>query len=99
MRFDYAGGRLPVSMTRTGSTYYLFYDQVGTLRAVTDGSAGSIIKQIDYDSFGNIISDTNPLFAVALWLCRGLHDRDTGLVRFAHGTMIPQSAADCQKTR
>ena len=31
MRFDYAGGRLPVSMTRNGNAYYLFYDQVGTL--------------------------------------------------------------------
>jgi RHS repeat-associated protein len=81
MRFNYAGGRLPVSMTRNGIAYYLFYDQVDSLRAVADGS-GSIIKQIDYDSFGNVISDTDPSFAVPIGFAGGLHDRDAGLVRF-----------------
>jgi uncharacterized protein RhaS with RHS repeats len=38
-----------------GSTYYLAYDQVGTLRLVTD-SSGNVVKQIDYDTFGNILS-------------------------------------------
>ena len=40
MRLNYADGRLPVSMTYNGSTYYLAYDQVGSLKAVTD-SAGN----------------------------------------------------------
>jgi RHS repeat-associated protein len=81
MRFGYAEPRLPVSMTKNGSIYYLVYDQIGSLRAVADGS-GSIIRQIDYDSFGNMISDTNPSFAVPFGFAGGLHDRDTGLVRF-----------------
>ncbi len=80
-RFNYADGRMPVSMTKGGTTYYLAYDQVGSLRAVAD-STGNIVKRIDYDSFGNIISDTNPTFSVPFGFAGGLHDRDTGLVRF-----------------
>jgi uncharacterized protein RhaS with RHS repeats len=56
MRFQYADGRMPVAMTRGGATYYFGYDQVGSLRMVTDAS-GNIIKRIDYDSFGNILVD------------------------------------------
>ncbi|MFV2082583.1 MAG: RHS repeat domain-containing protein, partial [bacterium] len=80
-RFSYADGRMPVSMTYQGSVYYLTFDQVGSLRTVTD-STGANVKRIDYDSFGNIISDSNPSFTVPLGFAGGLHDRDTGLVRF-----------------
>jgi RHS repeat-associated protein len=80
-RFNYADGRVPVSMTAGGATYFLLTDQVGTLRAVVD-STGTIVKRIDYDSFGNIISDSNPGFSVPFGFAGGLHDRDTGLVRF-----------------
>ncbi|MEW6067670.1 MAG: RHS repeat-associated core domain-containing protein [Nitrospirota bacterium] len=80
-RFNYADNRVPVSMTMSGATYYLTYDQVGSLRAVTD-STGNIVKRIDYDSFGNIINDTNPSFSIPFGFAGGLHDRDTGLVRF-----------------
>jgi YD repeat-containing protein len=39
------------AMQRDGSLYYLATDQVGTPRFVTD-SSGSVVKVIDYDSFG-----------------------------------------------
>ncbi len=81
MRFEYADGRMPVAMTRGDATYYLTYDQVGSLRIVAD-SAGNVAKRIDYDSFGNIIDDTNPSFDMLFGFAGGLHDRDTGLVRF-----------------
>jgi len=48
---------------------------------VTD-SSGTIVKRVDYDSFGNILSDSNPTFAVPFGFAGGLHDRTTGLVRF-----------------
>ena len=54
MRFEYADVRMPVAMTAAGITYYLTYDQVGSLRVVAD-AAGNVVKRIDYDSFGNII--------------------------------------------
>jgi RHS repeat-associated protein len=41
-----------------------------------------VVKRIDYDSFGNILADTAPGFTVPLGFAGGLHDRDTGLVRF-----------------
>ncbi len=81
MRFNYADERVPYSMEYSGQTYYLLYDQVGSLRAVVD-NAGNIIKQIDYDSFGNIINDSNSSFAVPIGFAGGLYDADTGLVRF-----------------
>jgi RHS repeat-associated protein len=80
-RFQYADDRMPVTMTGGGSTYYLAFDQVGSLRAVADAS-GNVIKRINYDAFGNVIVNTNPSFAVPLGFAGGLHDRDTNLVRF-----------------
>ena len=87
-RFEYADDRMPYAMTSGGITYYLAYDQVGTLRLVTD-SSGAIIKRIDYDSFGNIIIDTNPTFTIPFGFAGGLHDRDTGLVRFGYRDYLP----------
>ena len=88
MRFEYADGRMPVAMIRGGATYYLTYDQVGSLRVVAD-SAGNVLKGIDYDSFGNIIADTDPLFDMPFGFAGGLHDRDTGLVRFGYRDYDP----------
>jgi len=88
MRFEYADGRMPVAMTKDGSTYYLTYDQVGSLRVVADASGG-MVKKVNYDSFGNIISDTDPTFEVPFGFAGGLHDRDTDLVRFGYRDYDP----------
>jgi RHS repeat-associated protein len=90
MRFEYADGRMPVVMTKGGVRYYLACDQVGTLRVVTD-STGAVVKQIDYDTFGNVVADTNPVFAVPFGFAGGLHDRDTGLVRFGYRDYDPET--------
>ncbi|GBC59942.1 hypothetical protein DENIS_0884 [Desulfonema ishimotonii] len=58
MRFEYAAGRMPVAMTKGGQRYYLAYDQVGTLGAVTDAS-GNAVKRVEYDAFGNVINPAN----------------------------------------
>lgn len=89
MRFEYAGGRMPVRMLKDGQTYYLAYDQVGTLRAVFDAE-GSVVKTVEYDSFGNVIADSAPEFAVPFGFAGGLHDRDTGLVRFGYRDYDPK---------
>jgi RHS repeat-associated protein len=88
MRFEYADGRMPVAVLKEGVTYYPAYDQVGSLRAVADG-AGNVVKRIDYDAFGNIIEDSNPLFDTPFGFAGGLHDRDTGLVRFGYRDYDP----------
>jgi RHS repeat-associated protein len=90
MRFKYAGGRLPVATEKDGSFYYLAFDQVGSLRAVADAT-GSMIKKIDYDAFGSILADTNPDFEVPFGFAGGLHDRDTGLVRFGYRDYDPDT--------
>jgi RHS repeat-associated protein len=89
-RFNYADGRMPYSMTSGGSTYYLTYDQVGSLRLITD-SSGNTVKRIDYDSFGNIITDTNPQFNVMFGFAGGLTDPDTGLIRFGYRDYNPDT--------
>ena len=81
MRFEYADDRMPVAVTTEGVSYYLTYDQVGSLRVVAD-AAGVVVKRIDYDSFGNIIVETNSALSIPFGFAGGLHDRDTGLVRF-----------------
>jgi len=87
-RFEYADSRMPVAMTQGGATYYLTYDQVGSLRVVANAS-GTAVKRIDYDSFGNIIDDTNPTFEVPFGFAGGLHDRATGLVRLGYRDYDP----------
>jgi len=81
MRFQYADSRMPVAVEKEGTTYYLACNQVGSLRAVADAT-GNVVKEITYDSFGYILNDTNPDFEIPLGFAGGLHDRDTGLVRF-----------------
>lgn len=90
MRFKYAVGRMPVAVETAGVVYYLAYDQVGSLRAVADAS-GNIVKQIEYDSFGYVINDTNPGFAVPFGFAGGLYDKNTGLVRFGYRDYDPDT--------
>ena len=74
---------------KNNNKYYLHYDQVGSLRAVTD-SNGNLVKEITYDSYGNIISDTNPNFKVPFGFAGGLYDEDTKLVHFGYREYDPQ---------
>ncbi len=79
---------MPISMTINSETYYLHYDQVGTLRVVTDINH-TIIKEITYDTFGNILQDTNKNFKVPFGFAGGLADRDTNLVHFGYREYDP----------
>jgi RHS repeat-associated protein len=72
---------VPVSLNRSGVTYYLFYDQIGSLRAVIDAS-GAVTKELLYDSHGSIIYESNTAFTVPFGFAGGLNDEDTDLVRF-----------------
>ncbi len=90
LRFRYADGRMPVSMSDGyGATFHLFYDQVGSLRAVTD-SGGNVVKEIVYDAYGNVLSDSNPAFEMPFGFAGGLYDRDTGLIHFGHRDYAPE---------
>jgi len=43
-----------------------------------------IIKEITYDTFDNILNDTNPSFNVPFGFAGGLYDQDTKLTRFGY---------------
>ena len=90
VRFQYADGRMPVAMTRGGSTCYLAYDQVGSPVAVFD-SSGNMVKELDHDSFGNLLSDSDPTFTLPFGFAGGLLDPDTGLVRFGYRDYDPDT--------
>jgi len=79
---------MPYAMTKSGTTYYLTYDPVGTLRVVAD-QYGNVVKRIEYDSFGNIVAETDLSFSVPFGFAGGLADRDTGLIRFGYRDYDP----------
>lgn len=57
------------------TTCLLGYDQMGSLKAVAamDGpNEGRVVKVIDYDAFGNILSDTNPGLFLPIAFAGGL---------------------------
>ena len=66
-------------------------DQTRTLRLVTDAN-NNIIKEITYDTYGNILNDTNSNFKVLFGFAGGLHDRDTNLVHFGYREYDPYTA-------
>ncbi len=79
--FIYAGGPVPVAFVQGGATYHIVSDHLGSPRLVVDGS-GAIEKQIDYDSFGNVINDTNPGVYLCFGFAGGMTDPDHELIRF-----------------
>ncbi len=88
VRFEYAHGRMPLAMRQGDMTYYLSYDPVGSLRLVAD-ETGNVVKTIMYDTFGNVVLDTNPLFDIPFGFGGGFYDKDTGLVRFGYRDYDP----------
>src|SRR5690606_18148222 len=80
-RFEYTLGHTPTSFTQNGNRYYIASDHLGSPRAISDAS-GNIVKAVSYDSYGNVLSDTNPGFAIPFGFAGGLLDGDTGLIRF-----------------
>lgn len=63
-------------------------DQVGTPKLITLPN-GKLLKMMKYDSFGNILSDTKPEIHIPVGFAGGLHDRDTGLIRFGYRDYDP----------
>ncbi len=70
-------------MEQNNQTYHLLYNHQGSLRAVVD-SNGTIVKELQYDAFGNITLDTNSALHVNFGFAGGLYDTDTKLTRFGY---------------
>jgi RHS repeat-associated protein len=69
-------------MIKSGITYRIIADHLGSPRLVVDVTSGAILQRMDYDEFGTVMLDTNPGFQ-PFGFAGGIYDRDTGLVR--HG--------------
>jgi RHS repeat-associated protein len=81
-RFVYASkGNIPDYLVKNGTTYRIVSDHLGSPRMVVDVTTGAIVQRMDYDEFGQVITDSNPGFQ-PFGFAGGLYDRDTKLVRF-----------------
>ncbi len=82
-RFVYAERiNVPDIMIRGGVPYRIVSDHRGSPRLVVDPNTGAIVQRMDYDSFGNVLEDTNPGFQ-PFGFAGGLYDRDTRLVQMS----------------
>jgi RHS repeat-associated protein len=70
----------PDFMISGTSTYRILSDPLGSPILVVDAASGTIMQQITYDEFGNVLADTNPGFQ-PFGFSGGLYDQDTKLVR------------------
>jgi len=57
---------------------------------VINVQTGDIIQRMDYDEFGNVITDTNPGLQ-PFEFAGGIDDRDTGLVSFGARDYDPET--------
>jgi RHS repeat-associated protein len=81
-RFVYGSrSNVPDYMVKSGVTYRIISDHLGSLRLVVDVATGAVAQQLDYDEFGNVLTDTHPGFQ-PFGFAGGLYDSDTGLARF-----------------
>jgi RHS repeat-associated protein len=87
-RFVYAGGHVPAFLIKGGAVFRFITDQLGSVRLVVDSSNGTILQRIDYDSFGNIIQDTNPGFQ-PFGFAGGIYEAETALIHFSRRDYDP----------
>jgi RHS repeat-associated protein len=80
---------VPDAMVRGGKTYRIVSDWRGSVRAVVEASAGTVVETIDYDAWGNATVNDTTCAAGAVCapfqpfgFAGGMFDRETGLVRF-----------------
>lgn len=89
-QFVYTGGHVPVYVIRAGVDYRLVTDQVGSVRLAVNAATGAIVQRLDYDSFGNVLLDTNPGFQ-PFGFAGGLYDPLTGLTLFGSRDYDPHT--------
>ncbi|MBK6514292.1 MAG: hypothetical protein IPG04_09250 [Polyangiaceae bacterium] len=81
-RLVYAGGvNVPALMVTESATSRLVTDHLGSMRRVIDVATGVVVQELEYDSWGRVLLDTNPGLQ-PFGFAGGLYDSDTGLVRF-----------------
>ena len=70
------------SYIKKGDTIYrTIRDHLGSVRLVVNAQTGELAQRIEYDEYGNVLSNTNPDFQPFAYV-GGLYDTQTKLVRF-----------------
>ena len=78
--------------TNQEQTYKLVHDHLGSVRMVINTASGEVMQELDYDEWGETITDTNPGFQ-PFGYAGGLVDNDTKLIRFGARDYDPQAGA------
>lgn len=86
--YYYDGNGLLLAFDKGATRYYVATDQVGTPKVVTDTS-GTVVKLMEYDSFGRAVFDSNQAFELPVGFAGGINDAKTGLVRFGYRDYEP----------
>jgi len=74
--------RTPTTVVHNGIPYKILVDpDLGSVRYVVEPGYGKVMQEIEYDAYGNMLSNTNPNFQ-PLTYAGGLFDSDTNLIRF-----------------
>jgi RHS repeat-associated protein len=81
---------VPDYMLKGGKTYRILSDHLGSPRFVIDITDGSVVQRMDYDAFGNVITDSNIGFQ-PFGFAGGIYDADTGLTRFGARDYDPET--------
>jgi len=68
----------PLMMARNGENYFYHTDGLGSITALTDQS-GATVQRYEYDSFGEIISVSDPSFIQPYTYTAREYDPETGL--------------------
>ena len=91
-RFIYASrANIPDYMIKNGIAYRIVSDHLGSPRLVINSADGAVVQAIEYDEWGNVLSDTNPGFT-PFGFAGGLYDADTQLIRFGARDYDPKTA-------
>ena len=81
---------VPDYMLKDGKTYRILSNHLGSPRFVIDITDGSVVQRMDYDAFGNVITDSNIGFQ-PFGFAGGIYDVDTELVRFGARDYDPET--------
>jgi RHS repeat-associated protein len=79
----------PDFMIKGGQVYRFLKDQLGSPRVVINALTGAAAQILEYDEFGNVLTDSAPGFQ-PFGFAGGLYDGETGLVRFGARDYDPQ---------
>jgi YD repeat-containing protein len=84
-RFIYASrNNIPDYIVKGGNVYRIVSDNLGALRLVINVETGVVVQRMDYDEFGNIITNKNLGFQ-PFGFAGGIYDRDTHLTASVRG--------------